>query len=137
MMARHERFSHFRRCVTFTAILALGLMVAGFPAAQAALQVRVDQGVTEPIPLAIPDFLGAGQSGKDVATVVRADLERSGLFRSLNPASFIEKITDINTPPRCRDWRAIQAQGLVTGQASMQPDGRLKVDFRPWSICVE
>jgi len=137
MMATHERFSHFRRHLTFAAILALGFTLAGFPAAKAALQVRVDQGVTEPIPLAIPDFLGAGQSGRDIATVVRADLERSGLFRSLNPASFIEKITDINTPPRFGDWRTIQAQGLVTGQSSLQPDGRLKVDFRLWDIFGE
>ena len=105
--------------------------------ARAALAIQVDRGVTEPIPIAIPDFLGAGTAGKDVATVVRADLERSGLFRSLNPASFIEKISDINTPPRFGDWRTIQAQGLVTGQAIMQPDGRLKVDFRLWDIFGE
>jgi len=68
--------------------------------------------VTEPIPLAIPDFLGTGQAGRDIAGVVRADLERSGLFRSLNPASFIEKISDINAPPRFGDWRSIQARIL-------------------------
>jgi len=104
--------------------------------ADAALQIRVDQGVTEPIPLAIPDFLNS-QAGRDIATVVRADLERSGLFRSLNPASFIEKIADINTPPRFGDWRTIQAQGLVTGQATVQTDGRLKVEFRLWDIFGE
>ena len=136
MMAIHARFFRFRRHLTFAAILAR-LRPGGFPPAQAALQVRVDQGVTEPIPLAIPDFLGAGQAGRDIATVVRADLERSGLFRSLNPASFVEQITDINTPPRFGDWRTIQAQGLVTGQAAMQPDGRLKVDFRLWDIFGE
>src|SRR6267142_1334378 len=137
MMARHSGFFHFRRYLTFAALLALSLTLAGFPPAQAELQVRVDQGVTEPIPLAIPDFLGAGQSGRDIATVVRADLERSGLFRSLNPASFIEMVTDINVPPRFGDWRTIQAQGLVTGQSSLQPDGRLKVDFRLWDIFGE
>jgi TolB protein len=138
MMAISPRcFRCFRRHLTFAAILALGFALGGFPPVKAALQVRVDQGVTEPIPLAIPDFLGAGQAGRDVATVVRADLERSGLFRSLNPASFVERITDINTPPRFGDWRTIQAQGLVTGQALMQPDGRLKVDFRLWDIFGE
>src|SRR6266700_8407855 len=119
MMAISARcFRRFRRHLTFAATLALGFTLGGFSPVEAALQVRVDQGVTEPIPLAIPDFLGAGQSGRDVATVVRADLERSGLFRSLNPGSFIEKISDINTPPRFGDWRTIQAQGLVTGQSS-------------------
>ena len=129
-------FYRFSRQVAL--ILALGCVVAfgAIAPAGAALQVRVDQGVTEPIPLAIPDFLGSPQ-GKDIAGVIRGDLERSGLFRSLNPASFIEKIADINTPPRFGDWRTIQAQGLVTGQAVMQPDGRLKVDFRLWDIFGE
>ena len=91
-------------------------MLARGACADAALQVDVDQGVTEPLPIAIPDFLGAGPPGRDIAGVVRADLERSGLFRPLDPASFIEKITDINVPPRFGNWRTIKAQGLVTGQ---------------------
>jgi len=130
-------FRPLRRHLILALALCVGVVLGFSPPAEAALQVRVDQGVTEPIPLAIPDFLGAGQAGKDIATVVRADLERSGLFRALNPASFIEKIADINTPPRFGDWRTIQAQGLVTGQATLQPDGRLRVDFRLWDIFGE
>src|SRR5262249_32463768 len=98
---------------SLVALLCLVVFAATLPRtvtpARAALAIQVDRGVTEPIPIAIPDFLGAGTAGKDVATVVRADLERSGLFRSLNPTSFIEKISDINTPPRFGDWRTIQA----------------------------
>ena len=111
--------------------------VAYAPPALAALQIRIDQGVTEPIPIAIPDFLGGGNSGRDIAQVVRADLDRSGLFRALDPRSYIETITDINVPPRFGDWRTIQAQGLVTGQAVTQADGRLRVDFRLWDIFGE
>jgi TolB protein len=135
----HSSKSGFRFIwrLLLAAVLALTEVSATVAPAGAALQVRVDQGVTEPIPLAIPDFLGNGQAGKDIAGVVRADLERSGLFRSLSPASFIEKISDINAPPRFGDWRTIQAQGLVTGQATMQPDGRLRVDFRLWDIFGE
>jgi len=111
------------------------------PPADAALEVRIDQGVTEPLPIAIPDFIGVNSEavsvGQDVAGVVRSDLERSGLFRPLNAASFIEDIVDINVPPRFGDWRVIQAQGLVTGQATLQPDGRLRVDFRLWDIFAE
>jgi len=116
--------------------IALAVFSASPMPAQAALQIRVDEGVTQPIPIAIPDFLASPQ-GRDIAGVVRADLERSGLFRSLNQQSFIEKIADINVPPRFGDWRTIQAQGLVTGQAAMQPDGRLRVDFRLWDIFGE
>jgi TolB protein len=123
-----------------SALLALAVLVVAVPA-QAALQIRIEQGVTEPLPIAIPDFIGttaASQSaGRDIATVVRADLERSGLFRPLPPASYIERITDINVPPRFGDWRTILAQGLVTGQATVEADGRLRVDFRLWDIFGE
>src|SRR5258706_8620154 len=118
-------------------IALLSLSTADFTLARAALQLRVDQGVTEPIPIAIPDFLGATPQGREIAGVVRADLERSGLFRALNPASFIEKVSDINVPPRFADWRTIKAQGLVTGQAVAQPDGRMRVEFRLWDTFAE
>lgn len=130
-----EYFRSAPRALMMAAVLAVAGLHAG--AAEAALQVKVDQGVTEPIPLAIPDFLGNSTQNRDIAGVVRADLERSGLFKSLDPASFIDKITDINSPPKFADWRTIQAQGLVTGQATTQADGRLKVEFRLWDIFGE
>lgn len=109
--------------------------------ARAELHVVVDEGVTTPLPIAIPDFIaGPGTNatiGHDIAGVVRADLERSGLFKPLDPASYIEQVKDINVPPRFGDWRIIQAQGLITGQATMQSDGRLRVDFRLWDIFGE
>lgn len=121
-------------------VVAVGALFAT-PSANAALEVRVEEGVAAPLPIAIPDFVGAvpeaASMGADVANVVRADLERSGLFRPLEPASFIENIVDINVPPRFGDWRIIQAQGLVTGQATLQPDGRLRVDFRLWDVFGE
>ena len=121
-------------------VVAVAALFVALPA-NGALEVRVDEGVATPLPIAIPDFLGvnpeAASMGADVANVVRADLERSGLFRPLQPASFIENISDINVPPRFGDWRIIQAQGLVTGQATLQPDGRLRVDFRLWDVFGE
>jgi TolB protein len=104
------------------------------------LQVNVDQGVTQPLPIAIPDFLNAQTDstvGSNIASVVRADLDRSGIFRPLDPKSFVEQIKDINVPPRFGDWRVINAQGLVTGQVVAQPDGRLRVDFRLWDVYGE
>jgi TolB protein len=42
---------------------------------------------------------------------VRADLERSGLFKPLDPKSFVDHITNINVPPNFANWRVINAQG--------------------------
>ena len=107
-----------------------------FAAAPAFAQLRVDvtQGVAQPLPIAIPDFIGDPQAGANIAGVVRADLERSGLFRPLDQKGFAERITNINTVPDFGSWRSINAQGLVTGQVTQQPDGRLRVEFRLWDV---
>jgi len=109
--------------------------------ALAALQVDVTQGNAQPLPIAVPDFLpsapGDAQAGANIAAVVRADLERSGLFKPIDPKAFVDHVTNINTVPSFTNWRVINAQGLVTGQVTLQPDGRLRVDFRLWDVFGE
>lgn len=104
--------------------------------ALAALHVDITQGNIQPMPIAIPDFIG-GPQGPQIAAVIRADLDRSGLFRALDPKSFIEQIKDINQPPQFNNWRVINAQALVAGQETVQPDGRLHADFRLWDVYGE
>ena len=118
------------------AVLALAALICGF-AAPACAQLRVDvtQGNIQPMPIAIPDFIG-DPSGARIAGVVRADLDRSGLFKNLDPKSFVDHISDINVPPNFGNWKVINAQGLVTGAVTMQPDGRLRVDFRLWDVAA-
>ncbi|HKY18130.1 MAG TPA: Tol-Pal system beta propeller repeat protein TolB [Rhizomicrobium sp.] len=115
-------------------ILCAALLVASIAPAAAALQVDITQSNPQPLPIAIPDFIGDAQTGANVAGVIRADLERSGLFRPLDQKGFVERITNINTVPNFASWRTITAQGLVTGQVTQQPDGRLRVDFRLWDV---
>lgn len=112
----------------------------------AALQVDVNQGNIQPLPIAIPDFVAVSQptantdtagAMQNIAKVVRADLERSGLFKPLDPKSYIDQISNINVAPNFANWRVITAQGLVTGQIAVQPDGRLRVDFRLWDVYGE
>jgi TolB protein len=121
-------------CALFLAALA------PLPTA-AALQVDVTQGNIKPIPIAIPDLLAGdpsqAQTGANIAQVVRADLQRSGLFNTIDPKAFVDHITNINTAPNFANWRVINAQGLVAGEVSLQPDGRLKVEFRLWDVYSE
>jgi TolB protein len=118
--------------------LALASALAITVPARAELHVTVDQGNAQPLPIAIPDFAApsAGDAvvAANIAKVIRADLDRSGLFRPLDPKSFIEKITNINAAPDFGSWRTINAQALVAGQVQGQPDGRLRVDFRLWDV---
>ena len=121
-----------KRLAALFAILATVMFAFAAPA-MAQLRVDVTQGNIQPLPIAIPDFIG-DPSGVQIAGVVRADLDRSGIFRPLDPKSFVDKISDINAQPNFGNWRVINAQALVTGQVQMQPDGRLRVDFRLWDV---
>ena len=103
--------------------------------AAAAVSIDVTQGTVQPMPIALPDFLGGNPSDVDVARnvtqVIAANLKRSGLFAPVDPAAFIERISDIDSVPRFADWRAINAQALVTGRMTRQTDGRLKSRVPP------
>ena len=123
----------------FLLALAALLLASGFAApAAAALRVDVNQGNIQPLPIATPDFAGATpaemQAGANIAGVVRADLERSGLFKPLDSKSFIEKITNIDVQPNFANWRVINAQALVPGQISTLPDGQIRASFRLWDV---
>ena len=115
--------------------VAVGLRL---PPAGAAVSIDVTQGNVQPMPIALPDFVGGTAADDDVARnvtqVITANLKRSGLFAPIDPAAFIERIANIDAVPRFADWRAINAQALVTGRMTRQSDGRLKTEFRLWDV---
>ena len=113
-----------------------GLTIAPWPAA--AVTVDITQGNVQPMPIAIADFLGGAagdnESAQGVSQIIAANLKRSGLFAPIDPAAFLEKIVSVDAVPRFPDWRTINAQALVTGRVTRQPDGRLKAEFRLWDV---
>ncbi len=131
--------SHRLRGVVRAGLLAALLMAPMvFVPQQVIAQVKgtVTEGNINPLRIAVSPFVpGSAQDGQlsaGVAGVVAADLERSGLFAPLDPASFIEQINNPNQPPRFADWQAISAQALVVGSATTLPDGRVRAEFRLW-----
>ncbi len=114
---------------------ALVACVVAF-AGTAEAQVRVDitQGNIQPMPIAITDFVGDSEVAVQISTLVENDLRRSGLFLPIDRAAFIERITNVDAPPRFGDWRIINAQALVVGRVLRQGDGRLKAEFRLWDV---
>jgi TolB protein len=96
------------------------------------VEIEVTKGVLDPLPIAVAPFPGSGNSG-DIAQVVAADLERSGLFRPIGRARF-PAAADPSQTPVFADWKASGAQALVNGTVSQDPDGRLRVDFRLWNV---
>lgn len=124
---------------TFLLLLGLGLQLFGVAgaSAQGRLKGEVTSGNLQPIPIAIPEFLGEDPKlARDISDVMAADLERSGLFQPLDRASFIEQIRDSNAPPRFQEWRVLNAQALVVGRAGRGPDGRIVAEFRLWDVAT-
>ena len=121
--------------------LCVALCVAAPPAARADIVIDITRGHLNPMPIAIPDFIGAQAQevgvGKQVAEVIRANLTRSSLFRVTDPAAYLEQVPDVNTQPRFADWKVTQAQALVIGQSTLMPDGRLRIEFRLWDVFGE
>ena len=124
----------------------LAILVASYGSyatlpAHALLQIDITQGNVDPLPIAVPEFIGQTETeariGADIARVIGANLDRSGLFKPLDPRSFIEKQINFANTPRFGDWRIINAQALVTGQVVSEDDGRLRVEFRLWDIFAE
>ena len=118
-------------------VAAAFLSVAAIQPAAARIEIDLTQGVIEPLPIALPNFVGSGASaeiGRNITQVISNDLKSSGLFKPLDPAAFIEKNPNVNAPPRFGDWRIINAQALVVGAVTQQPDGRLRVEFRLWDV---
>ncbi|WP_173934026.1 Tol-Pal system beta propeller repeat protein TolB [Chelativorans sp. Marseille-P2723] len=122
----------FLKATMVIASLALGLMVTVTLPARALVEIDINRGVVEPVPVAITDFLSGDGKGAEIAGVVAADLRRSGLFAPIDKAAFIEKISNPDVAPRFEDWRVINAQAVVTGRVTQEPDGRLRTEFRLW-----
>ena len=107
-------------------VIALSGLAFAVVATRAEVVVDVTKGNVEPLPIALTDFLSAGDLGAKISAVVAADLKRSGLFAPIDQGAFIEKISNPDVSPRFEDWKVINAQALVTGRVTQEGDGRLR-----------
>lgn len=117
------------------------LLISFAGSARAELRIDITSGTVQPVPIAVTDFFGQqpndAQYGANIAGVVAADLERSGLFKPIDKKAFIQTPDSLRTLPRFGDWRVINAQALVSGAVESQPDGRLRIEFRLWDVFAE
>ena len=133
-------FLPYMRTVVRNFLMIVGALFLSVTAS-AQLSIDITEGNLEPLPIAIPDFITTDSRvaaiGEQVAEIVRADLERSGLFNPLDPASFIETQTNVDYEPSFGDWRVIKAEALVSGRIVRESDTRVRVEFRLWDIFGE
>ena len=117
---------------------ATGAALLGtLPMTSALAQFRVEisgVGATQ-LPIAIATFRDEERStpSLSVSAIVRADLERSGVFRLVEPTSSGSAL-DETSQPAMADWRGRAADALVAGSVSRLADGRFDVRFKLWDV---
>jgi TolB protein len=97
--------------------------------ANAQLTIEITGGGANRIPIAIAPFAGEGLLPQALVSVVRADLERSGLFRMVDTGNINPPLTEANGVSYT-DWKSRGADALVAGSISTMADGRFEVRFR-------
>ena len=115
-------------------LLAL-LLAADRPA------IDLSGGRVQAYPLAVARPLGAQEVSTAVESVLSQDFERSGLFKLLDPASFLAPASEGLTQIDYFKWQAVGAQGLVKvscdapGAATEgRGNGEVKCDLRLYDV---
>ncbi len=106
-------------------LFVLSLLAA--TVAQAQLSIEITGAGANRIPVAIANFAGDTAAAQVVTATVRADLERSGLFKLIDPAG---ATLDENAQVNFADWKGRGADALAAGSVTRAPDGRMQARFR-------
>ena len=120
-------------------LAAILLVIGGLAPvpARAVVELNITQGTIQPLPIAIPDFVGDGSVepgvAREISGVVANDLKSSGLFIPIDQAAFIEQGLGPDRMPRFEDWRVVNAQALAVGRIGAS-EGKLKAEFRLWDV---
>ncbi len=128
-LTRLDLWAPTQRRRLLRAVGALPLMALPLPQALAQFRVEVSGvGLTQ-FPFSVVAFRGNDAASQNIAAIVRADLERSGQFRFVEP---IAGALDETARPDLTPWREKGTDSLLTGSVSRLADGRFDVRFRLW-----
>ena len=113
--------------------LVSSLPLLTWPLSPAHAQFRVEVagvGLTQ-FPFSVVGFRGNDAASENIAAIVRADLERSGQFRFVDP---VAGGLDETSRPDLGPWRERGSDSLLTGSVTRLADGRFDVRFRLWDV---
>ncbi|MDD9725628.1 Tol-Pal system beta propeller repeat protein TolB [Roseovarius sp. SK2] len=125
--------------------LALVAILAGLAAPVVAqeersgpLRIEITEGVIEPLPFAVPNFVAESAQAQEMAAnitrVIAADLTGTGLFREIPQDAHIARVTAFSSPVQFADWKAINAQALIVGGVNVDDTGKVVVKFRLYDV---
>jgi len=125
------------RFMTLIAATLIAFTAAAPAQAQQPLRLTLRDGVIEALPFAVPNFqaevAGSEAMAAQISRVVAEDLSGTGLFRQIPATAFISTPAGFNAPIAFPDWRAINAQALVTGAVAVNGN-QVTVKFRLYDV---
>jgi TolB protein len=104
----------------FSATLLMGV------AAHAQMRVEIAGVSGTQIPVAVAAFADESVAPDQVSAIIRADLERSGVFKVIDARQTISDNASVDLGA----FKASGADALVVGSVSRMPDGRLQVRYK-------
>jgi TolB protein len=120
-----------RQLLAATAGLMVALLTSA-PPAQAQFRVEISGVGATQLPIAIAKFRDEDRAAPSVSVsgIVRADLERSGVFRIIDAPGALDE----NSQPAMPEWRGRAADALAAGSVTRLADGRFDVRFKLWDV---
>lgn len=116
--------------MNFRSLLMAAATLAAASAVNAQLSIEITGAGANRIPVAIADFGGERTMGPALSSIVRADLERSGLFRLVDAGGLPSGEAAL---PPYSDWKSRGADALAGGTVTASP-GRTETRFRLYDI---
>jgi len=115
---------------TFAVIILNMVLVL---AARADLTIEITQGMDNPTAIAVVPFAwqGSGVAPADVASVIDADLTRSGQFAPLARTDMLGR-PSTKEEVFYRDWRALETEYLLIGRVS--PADGMRIDYELYDV---
>ncbi|MCP4598587.1 Tol-Pal system beta propeller repeat protein TolB [Neptuniibacter sp.] len=107
-------------------------------AAESDLAIEITQGIDEPTPVAVVPFSWDGSFAlpEDIASIVSADLGRTGLFSMLDRKNMLSFPTQQNQI-FYRDWRVSNTEFLVIGRQIPTTGKQIAVEFELYDVVKE
>ncbi|MFW5443431.1 MAG: Tol-Pal system beta propeller repeat protein TolB [Methylococcaceae bacterium] len=106
-----------------------------YTASQAELTIEITKGVETAVPIAVVPFGLQSKAGKpplNLSAIIQADLNRSGLFKTLAERDMLTKPTEV-AKVRYRNWQALGQEYLVIGKM-IESAGKYQVQFQLFDI---
>ena len=129
-MNHRPKFDSLPPMVQRRTLLAAAAAASFLPPARAQFRVEISGVGATQLPIAVVPFRDEARAPQPVSAIVRADLERSGVFRLVDANAPLDE----GVQPVMGEWRGRGVDALAAGSMTRLADGRFDVRFKLWDV---